>query len=69
MDTGATFAVVARDTIARGNFDFNSGHAEYDVTADGKHVLLIGLRAADAATIVVHNWREELRQRRAAARR
>jgi Tol biopolymer transport system component/tRNA A-37 threonylcarbamoyl transferase component Bud32 len=56
------FAVTSRDTLLS-SVNFNTPvHANYDVTPDGGLLWSRSL-SADAPTIVVHNWKYELRQR------
>ncbi|HEX6251329.1 MAG TPA: protein kinase [Gemmatimonadaceae bacterium] len=65
-----TFSVLSREVLFRDDFvKAPLPHANYDVTPDGSHLLL--LKATEQAQVVVaHNWREEVRtQLRGAAAR
>jgi len=44
-------------------------HRNYDVTADGKHFVMIGAAGGLPETIVVLNWRTDFKARIAAAGR
>ena len=57
------FAVVRRDSLFSGDFGSWIGHAGYDVTPDGKQLLLLRPVTDSTHTIVVHNWEQELRAR------
>ena len=61
------FAVVGRRQLMS-NANFMSSqrvHANYDVTADGQHLVVISVRFADVGSrpVIVTNWFEELRER------
>ena len=61
-----TFSVTAREKLLEGNeYTFSLGHASYDVAPDGKRFLLLRPLNGETQTIVVVNWREELRARTA----
>ena len=65
------FVVLSRAPV-HGTEHFAIGapvHANYDVTADGRHLLLIKPLQSDAGLIVVHDWAYELRDRVRTARR
>ena len=57
-----TLSVTARKTIIDGGLDVQSDHADYDVAADGK-VVLIKNAGVETQVIVVHDWKYELRAR------
>jgi Tol biopolymer transport system component len=59
--TSPAFTVTARDTIYRGNFTPFRPHADYDVSPDGSHLLLVN-PSSDGQWMVVLNWRAELRK-------
>jgi serine/threonine-protein kinase len=63
------FAVTARETILETGGAAPPAHANYDVTPDGKRFVLLKPTGADAQLIVVHDWKYELRERTANARR
>ncbi|MGI8619704.1 MAG: protein kinase domain-containing protein [Gemmatimonadaceae bacterium] len=56
-----SFSILSREVLFRDDFvKAPLPHANYDVTPDGSHLLL--LKATEQAQVlVVHNWREELR--------
>ncbi len=59
------FAVTSREELFEGDFVFQAVHAEYDVSPDGAHFLMLKLAGSDVQTIVVQNWLYELRARTA----
>jgi eukaryotic-like serine/threonine-protein kinase len=61
-----TFAVRTQQTFLEGDFAFNPGHASYDVTPDGKELLLLKPVAGDSPLIIAAGWRYEVRERLAA---
>jgi eukaryotic-like serine/threonine-protein kinase len=62
LTTAPSPAVAARDTLFRGAFLRDPSHANYDVAADGRFLML--QNAADQSeTLVVLNWARELRAR------
>jgi serine/threonine-protein kinase len=63
--TAPAFAVTAREELFEGDFVFQSVHAEYDASPDGEHFLLLKFAGSDVQTIVVQDWRYELRARTA----
>jgi hypothetical protein len=52
--------VTHTDTVFKGEFTPYFPHADYDVSPDGSHVLLV-LPVTSAQWLVVHNWKAELR--------
>ena len=64
-----TFAVTAQTPLFAGNFVYNYIHANYDVSPDGKEFVLLKEGGAESQTIVIHDWRTELRARTALAGR
>ena len=58
--TTPSLAVIARDRLFPGTFNYLVGHANYDVSPDGKRLLLIK-SVSETETIVVLNWGTELR--------
>ena len=62
------FAVTAQQTFLEGDFSFLPGHAAYDVTPDGKELLLLKPVGGDSPLIIADGWRYELRERLAAKR-
>jgi len=55
-----SFGVVDRQTLFDGNFEFNSSHASFDISPDGKEFLLPRSQSGDARMIVVYDWRDDL---------
>ena len=57
-----TFAVTAREILFDGHYVIAVGHASYDVSPDGKSLLMLRPVAEHAEEIVVvPNWAAELR--------
>jgi dipeptidyl aminopeptidase/acylaminoacyl peptidase len=52
--------IVARRTLLDGNFDYVDAHASFDVSPDGKSLLVSQSQSTNARLILVHEWREEL---------
>ena len=46
-----------------GDFTYLPGHATYDVSADGKQLVLLKPVGGEAQAVVAYNWRNELRAR------
>lgn len=66
---GATFRVVARDTLFTDSFVYAANpHANYDVTPDGTGFIFLKSES-EGELVVVANWRAELRRRMASAAR
>jgi serine/threonine-protein kinase len=61
-----TFAVLAQQVFAEGDYSFLPGHASYDVTLDGKGLLLLKPVGGDSPLIIAQGWRYEVRERLAA---
>ena len=65
----ATVALTPALTISvpqelfEGDFTYLPGHATYDVSADGKQLVLLKPVGGDAQAVVAYNWRNELRAR------
>jgi Tol biopolymer transport system component len=62
VTTGERFSIAGRRTVLTGDYLTDASHASYDVTADGRFVML-KRAGAEAQTIVVHNWARELREK------
>ena len=62
-----SFSVTSRVALFTGNFVFQNVHANYDVSPDGTEFLLLKEGGAESQTIVIHDWRTELRARTAVA--
>ena len=64
------FAVTDRRPLFEGDYDFGAPvHANYDVAPDGKHLLLLRRTNAEVKTVVVHGWKNVLRERTAAGKK
>ena len=63
VTTGARSTVGVRREGLPGDYLTDASHASYDVTPDGRF-LMLKRAGAEAQTIVVHNWRRELRGKR-----
>jgi Tol biopolymer transport system component len=60
--TSPTFVVTAREVLFEGNYLLIGGHAAFDVSPDGKSLLMLlplGNRAEEI--VVIPNWKMELR--------
>ncbi|MEA3247357.1 MAG: protein kinase [Gemmatimonadota bacterium] len=64
---GASFAVTARAPLLKGQIQCCAGHAGYDITRDGR-VLLLRPVGESEEIVVLHNWAAELRARLAGNR-
>jgi serine/threonine-protein kinase len=61
--SGATFSVVSYDSLFTADVFFQPGHSTYDVTPDGKGLLLIKPAGGEPQAILAHDWKYELRAR------
>jgi hypothetical protein len=64
VETSPNFRVLARDSLFSVQ-PFNLAapvHASYDVSPDGKHLLLIRPARAENDLVLVHNWLTEVRR-------
>ena len=62
IDANTTFVVTARDSLFRDTFAGGMPHADYAVTPDGRHFVMLGTGGATgAAAVVVVNWLPEFR--------
>jgi len=68
LDPGPPVRVLRREMLLDGGFFLSTGHASFDVTRDGNHLLLARNVASDAEIVVAYNWREQVRARIAAQR-
>jgi eukaryotic-like serine/threonine-protein kinase len=55
------FSVTERQVLFEGNYVFNYVHANYDISPDGQHFLLLKASGATVQATVVYDWRAELR--------
>jgi len=69
LTTTPGLAVARRETLFKGDYPVTTGHANYDVAPDGKHLLLLRTVSDSVHAIVVHDWASELRAKVAAAGR
>lgn len=67
VTTSPTFAVIERRTLFGSDFNDLPGHANYDVSPDGKHFVMVKPSVSGDQVIVAHNWRAELRAKRHSA--
>ena len=66
---GARLSVVDRRALFVDGFDGEMPHRNYDVSADGRGLVMVApQRPAETETVVVLDWGAELRARLAAAR-
>jgi serine/threonine-protein kinase len=66
---GSSFTVTSREVLFSGNYLFTGGgHAQYDVSPDGKQILLLRSMGGTQDIVVVHDWKYELRARLAGNR-
>jgi Tol biopolymer transport system component len=63
VTTSPTFAVRSQKKLFESDFTELPGHANYDVSPDGKHFLMVRPSISGDQVVVVHNWRTELRER------
>jgi WD40 repeat protein len=61
--TSPTFSVTSRKTLFASDFMDLPGHANYDMTPDGKYFLMLKPSLSGDQVIVAHNWRAELHAR------
>jgi serine/threonine protein kinase/Tol biopolymer transport system component len=65
---GSSFVVVSRDTVLSDVYQYAPNpHANFDVTADGKHFVFLKT-VGEGALIVAANWKAVLRERMKATR-
>jgi serine/threonine-protein kinase len=60
---GPPFTVASHDSLFTGNFYFGPGHASYDMTPDGKGLILIKDVGGESQMILAHDWKDEFRAR------
>ncbi len=65
VTTGAAFSIGTRSVVLTGDYLTGASHANYDVSPDGRF-LMLKRAGAESQTIVVHNWGSELRAKTAA---
>ena len=64
VSTAPVFTVTSRQQLFEGTYSLSQVvHAPYDVSPDGKHLLLVKPMNSTAQTIVVHDWWRTLRER------
>src|SRR5262249_42515264 len=59
----SVFSVASYDSLFSGDFLFGPGHSSYDVTPDGKSLLLIKAVGGESQVILAHDWKYQLRAR------
>jgi hypothetical protein len=63
VPTSATLTVTSRAALFEGNYLMAwSPHANYDVTPDGRELIMVRPVGGEQV-MVVHNWRRELKRR------
>jgi eukaryotic-like serine/threonine-protein kinase len=62
VTTDQQFSIRTRKTVLTGDYLVDSSHANWDVSPDGRF-LMLKRAGAEAQTIVVHNWARELREK------
>jgi Tol biopolymer transport system component len=65
VTTGSAFSIGTRTVVLTGDYLTDATHANYDVTPDGRF-LMLKRAGAESQTVVVHNWGRELREKTAA---
>jgi eukaryotic-like serine/threonine-protein kinase len=61
VTSSAGFIVTGRTTLFSGSFDGGMPHANYAVTSDGEHFVMVSGRSSPESVVVLH-WDEELRR-------
>jgi len=64
VTTAESFSIGARKVVLTGDYLTDSSHPNYDVSPNGRF-LMLKRAGAESQTIVVHNWGTELRQKTA----
>ena len=64
VTTGASFSIGERKVVLTGDYLTDSSHPDYDVSPDGRFLMLERI-GAESQPIVVHNWGRELREKTA----
>jgi serine/threonine-protein kinase len=64
VTTDGAFTIGARREVISGDYLLDTSHQSYDVAPDGR-ILLLRRAGGETKTIVVHNWRRELREKTA----
>lgn len=62
VTTGADFSIGSRSIMLTGDYLTDATHPNYDIAPDGGF-LMLRRAGAESQTVVVHNWRRELRER------
>jgi len=62
VTTDTNFSIGSRNTVLTGEYLTDSSHPNWDVSPDGKF-LMLQRAGAESQTIVVHNWIRELREK------
>jgi Tol biopolymer transport system component len=68
VTTTPTFAVTSTKVLFTTDFLDQPGHAPYDVSPDGKYLLMLKPSISGDQVVVAHNWRAELQERVRASR-
>ncbi len=67
VSTSPGFSVGERQTVLTGNYLPDSSHPSYDVSPDGRF-LMLQRAGAETQTVIVHNFAQELREKTSPAR-
>ncbi len=67
LATSPELAVIKREVLFKGDYPVTTGHANYDISPDDKHILLLRSVTDSTRAIVVHDWGTELRAKLAGA--
>ncbi len=62
VTTDTEFSIIARSVALTGDYLTDASHASYDIAPDGRF-LMLRRAGAESQTVIVHNWRRELRER------
>lgn len=65
VTTGDEFSIGPSSVVLTGDYLTDASHPNYDVSPDGR-LLMLKRAGAESQTIIVHNWRAELRRKTAA---
>jgi Tol biopolymer transport system component len=68
VTTGASFSIGARRSALAGEYLTDPSHAAYDIAPDGRF-LMLKRAGEESKTVVVYNWRRELREKLASVKK
>jgi eukaryotic-like serine/threonine-protein kinase len=61
ISTAGRFTVESPELLFESEFDLTPGHANYDVSPDGQHLLMLKPAGGDAQTIIAYDWQSALK--------